>query len=96
MPVLLRWLAIIGTVAMLWVGGHILLVGADTLGWHGPYALVHHAEEAVAAAVSVGSGALAWLTNTLGSAIAGLIVGAVVVLIMHLIPRKKDAANAAH
>jgi predicted DNA repair protein MutK len=36
MPVLLRWLAIIGTVAMLWVGGHILLVGADTLGWHGP------------------------------------------------------------
>jgi predicted DNA repair protein MutK len=61
-----------------------------------PYALVHHAEEAVAAAVSVGSGALAWLTNTLGSAIAGLIVGAVVVLIMHLIPRKKDAANAAH
>ena len=63
---------------------------ADTLGWHGPYALVHHAEEAVAAAVSVGSGALACLTNTLGSAIAGLIVGAVVVLIMHLIPRRKD------
>ena len=67
MPVLLRWLAIIGTIAMLWVGGHILLVGADTLGWHWPYALVHHAEQAVASAVSVGSGALAWLTNTLGS-----------------------------
>ena len=59
MPVLLRWLAIIGTIAMLWVGGHILLVGADTLGWHWPYALVHHAEQAVASAVSVGSGALA-------------------------------------
>ena len=71
-------------------------VGAAALGWDGPYARVQHAEEAVAAAVSVGSGALAWLTNTLGSAIAGLIVGAVVVLIMHLIPRRKDAANAAH
>ena len=79
MPRILNTLAIVGTVAMLWVGGHILLVGADDLGWHAPYALVHHAEEAVAAAVSVGSGALAWLTNTLGSAIAGLIVGAVVV-----------------
>ncbi len=89
MPVLLRWLAIIGTIAMLWVGGHILLVGADALGWHWPYALVHHAEEAVASAVSVGSGALAWLTNTLGSALAGLIVGAVVVLVMHLLPGRQ-------
>ncbi len=99
MPVLLRWLAIIGTIAMLWVGGHILLVGADTLGWHWPYALVHHAEEAVASAVSVGSGALAWLTNTLGSAIAGLIVGAVVVLVMHLLPGRKHhgpAPDATH
>jgi predicted DNA repair protein MutK len=99
MPVLLRWLAIIGTIAMLWVGGHILLVGADTLGWHWPYALVHHAEQAVASAVSVGSGALAWLTNTLGSAIAGLIVGAVVVLVMHLLPGRKHhgpAQDATH
>ena len=96
MPVLLRWLAIIGTVAMLWVGGHILLVGADSLGWHGPYALLHHAQEAVAHSVAVVGGTLAWLTETLGSAVAGLAVGAVVVLIMHLIPRKKNAADRAH
>ncbi|GMA19150.1 ABC transporter [Arsenicicoccus piscis] len=36
MPGLLSGLAIVGTIAMLWVGGHILLVGADTLGWHTP------------------------------------------------------------
>ena len=77
---------------MLWVGGHILLVGADTLGWHAPYALVHHAEEAVAHATGALGGVLGWLTNTLGSAIAGLLVGAVVVAIMHVIPRKKGAA----
>ncbi|HRB99980.1 MAG TPA: DUF808 domain-containing protein, partial [Dermatophilaceae bacterium] len=41
MPRILSTLAIVGTVAMLWVGGHILLVGADDLGWHAPYALVH-------------------------------------------------------
>jgi len=41
MPMLLAALSTIGTVAMLWVGGHILLVGTDTLGWHAPYGLVH-------------------------------------------------------
>ncbi len=37
MPKLLSFLSVVGTAAMLWVGGHILLVGNDTLGWHGPY-----------------------------------------------------------
>ena len=37
MPKLLAGLSVVGTAAMLWVGGHILLVGADELGWHGPY-----------------------------------------------------------
>ena len=36
MPKLLATLSAIGTVAMLWVGGHILLVGTDDLGWHAP------------------------------------------------------------
>ena len=85
MPRILSTLAIVGTVAMLWVGGHILLVGADDLGWPAPYALVHHAEEAVLSATSVG--ALGWLTNTLGSAVAGLVVGALVVAIIHLVRR---------
>ena len=98
MPALLKALAIIGTAAMLWVGGHILLVGADELGWHAPYAFVHHVEQLVAGAVSFASGALAWLTNTLFSALIGLAVGAVVVVIMHLIPRRghgDDAQQAA-
>ena len=87
MPLLIRWLAIIGTVAMLWVGGHILLVGADTLGWHAPYALVHPAAEAMPNAV------LAWLVNTGLSAVAGALVGAVIVLIMHLIPGKTSGQD---
>jgi predicted DNA repair protein MutK len=64
MPKLLKALALVGTIAMLWVGGHILLVGADTLGWHTPYGLVHHAEEAVAHATGALGGVLGWLTNT--------------------------------
>ena len=91
MPKLLRALAAIGIVAMLWVGGHILLVGLDELGWHGLYDMVHHAEEAVASAVPAIGGFLAWVTNTAASALLGLVVGAVVVAVMHVIPRRGHA-----
>ncbi len=93
MPKLLAVLSTVGIVAMLWVGGHILLVGADELGWHGPYALVHGAEEAVAHLLPALGGLLSWLVNTLASAIIGAVVGAVVVLILHLIPRRERAAQ---
>ena len=76
---------------MLWVGGHILLVGTDTLGWHAPYGLVHHAEEFVHHAVEGVGGLLAWLVNTAASAVVGLIVGAVVVAIVNVLPfRRRD------
>ena len=93
MPKLLALLSTVGMIAMLWVGGHILLVGADDLGWHAPYALVHHAEEVVAHAVPFAAGVLAWLVNTLASAVIGLVIGAVVVAVLHLLPRRKGAAQ---
>lgn len=86
MPKLLAALSTIGTVAMLWVGGHILLVGTDEVGWHAPYGLVHHAEGFVHHAVQGVGGVLAWLTNTAASAVIGLVVGAVIVAIMHVLP----------
>jgi predicted DNA repair protein MutK len=89
MPKLLAVLSTVGVVAMLWVGGHILLVGADELGWHAPYALVHAAEEALPAV----GGVLTWLVNTLASALIGLVVGALVVAIMHLVPRRSGAQH---
>jgi predicted DNA repair protein MutK len=93
MPKLLAALSAIGTVAMLWVGGHILLVGADTLGWHTPYGFVHHIEEDVHREVEAVGGVLAWLVNTAASAVIGLVVGAAVVAIMHVLPfrRRKDS-----
>ncbi|MDH6198620.1 putative DNA repair protein MutK [Mycobacterium frederiksbergense] len=95
MPKLLSALSIIGTIAMLWVGGHILLAGTDTLGWHTLYGLVHHAEEWVHHAVQGVGAVLAWLTNTAASAVIGLTVGAVVVAIMHVLPfGKKDKHEA--
>ncbi len=98
MPRLLAGVATVGTVAMLWVGGHILLVGAKELGWHAPYAAVHHLETAVADATGGLGSITGWLTNTLFSAIVGIVVGAVVVAVMHVMPRRggHDDASAHH
>jgi predicted DNA repair protein MutK len=94
MPRLLATLSVVGTVAMLWVGGHILLVGADDLGWHGPYSLVHHLEHEVHDAIEGIGAALGWLVNTACSAVVGLLVGALAVVTMHLLPW--PGARAAH
>jgi predicted DNA repair protein MutK len=77
MPIVLSVLSKVGIAAMLWVGGHILLVGLDELGIHFLYDAVHHLEE------DVHGGVLGWLVNTAASAIVGLVVGAVVVAVAH-------------
>lgn len=75
MPRILTVLSVVGTAAMLWVGGHILLVGVDELGWHAPYGAVHHLVEQLSGAGAV----VRWLVETLCSAVTGLLVGSVVV-----------------
>jgi uncharacterized protein len=94
MPILLRWLSRIGTAAMLWVGGHILLVGVDELGWHWPYGVVHDLEGTVQDIVGT-NGAVAWLVNTAASAVIGLAVGLVVALAVGEITKRR-AATSAH
>jgi predicted DNA repair protein MutK len=82
MPTVLGVLSVVGTAAMLWVGGHIELVGLDELGLHAPYDLVHHLEQAVHRAVPGVGGVLAWLTNTVFSALLGTVLGAVVLAVV--------------
>ena len=91
MPVLLSVISTVGVAAMLWVGGHILLVGLDDLGWHPPYDAVHHLEHEVKHAVGELGSVLGWLTNTVASAVAGVLVGALAVVVMHLVPRRAAA-----
>ncbi|WP_394251505.1 DUF808 domain-containing protein [Arthrobacter pityocampae] len=82
MPAVLAGITFIGTIAMLWVGGHIMLQGAYDLGWHFPYDLVHTLESPFVGIPVVG-GLLAWLVNTLCSAILGLAWGLIVLAIVH-------------
>ncbi|MET0920374.1 MAG: DUF808 domain-containing protein [Acidimicrobiia bacterium] len=97
MPKVLAWLSVIGTAAMLWVGGHIVLVGFDELGWAWPSHVVHDLEHLVDGVPAVG-GILSWLVNTLASATVGLVVGAVITLIVAVIPRRgtKEPAKTRH
>lgn len=98
MPLLLKWLGIIGTAAMLWVGGHILIIGAHELGWDLPYDIVHGLEESVHGVGGIG-GILAWLVNTALSAVVGLIVGGIVVAVVsqfHKGTHDKPAEAASH
>jgi len=85
MPIVLSVLSKVGIAAMLWVGGHILLVGLDDLGASALYDEVHHLEEDVGDEIG---GVGAWLTNTGASAILGLIVGAIAVAVAHLRGRR--------
>ena len=90
MPKLLNVLSTVGTAAMIWVGGHILLVGADELGWHAPYKFVHKLEEAVHDVSGVG-GILGWLANTMASAIIGFAVGMLIIAIVARLPKRTKA-----
>ena len=94
MPKLLAVISVIGTAAMLWVGGHIILVGAEELGWHAPYDLVHHLEEAAHEATGALGGVVGWLVNTLASALVGIAVGAVVAVVVTYALKARKGASA--
>lgn len=94
MPTILNVIGFVGMLAMLWVGGHILLVGLDELGVTGPYHLVHVLADPAAGLAGVGA-FLGWLVSTVCSAVFGLIVGAVIVAVTHLVPRRGGEPDPA-
>ena len=94
MPKVMGALAVIGVAAMLWVGGHILLVGFDDLGWHTLYGMVHDLEHWIAGVMPVADEAFEWLVNTISSAILGLVVGAILVVVISIVNRVRGVKPA--
>ena len=80
-PWMMKSLSIVGTAAMFMVGGGILVHGVPALG-----EMLHHAEAAALALPGVG-GVLGWLANPLGGAVAGIIAGAIVFMVVSLAQR---------
>ncbi len=75
MPGFMRVLTTVGTAAMLWVGGSIVVHGAAELGWHAPEETIHHAADAVAHAVGTAKGAVAWIAKAVLDGLLGLALG---------------------
>ena len=82
-PKLLRALSVIGTAAMLWVGGGILVHGLEELHLleFVPHA-IHDAAHLAGGSLPAVAGAAEWLVNALGGAIVGLVVGGIIAAIV--------------
>ena len=77
MPRLLNIIAVIGTFAMLWVGGHLVIESLAELGATGPHHVVAAAEHAVAGA----GGFAQWCAESFLSGVFGLALGGFLALV---------------
>lgn len=89
MPYVLKLLSIVGTAAMLWVSGGILIHGFEVYHISLPESLVHNAAHFVGAHAPILSGALSWLIGASMMGVLGLAVGAVIVAATSFIPKKQ-------
>ncbi|KAA8720986.1 DUF808 domain-containing protein [Corynebacterium spheniscorum] len=94
MPKVLAIIALIGTAAMLWVGGHIVVSGLNDFGVHLPYQWAHHladiARNSLGSLAQSGWGAsVAWLTDTAFSALFGLLWGSLIFAVVSPFHRRK-------
>lgn len=82
-PKLLVFLSVVGTLAMLWVGGGIIVHGTHDVGFHSLYDIIHGAEGVVAAAAGALGGVAGWLTYAALSGVVGLVLGGIIAFILH-------------
>lgn len=95
MPPVLRTLSVIGTAAMIWVGGGILIHGVAHYGWHAPEEAIHHVALKAAAVIPFASSAVAWVVTAAGSGLVGLLIGALMIPVASRIVIPLGAAIAS-
>jgi len=84
MPTLLSVLSFVGMLAMLWVGGGILLHGLAEFGIAGPEHLIESAAEAIGDFAPVGGAVLSWLVTAAAAGVIGLAAGALTQMVVSL------------
>jgi predicted DNA repair protein MutK len=82
MPLFLTFLSAVGTAAMIWVGGGIVLHGLEVYGPPSIGSTVHAAAEAAAHALPSAAGALEWMVEAAISGVLGLLIGAATIPIV--------------
>ncbi|MEM1048330.1 MAG: DUF808 domain-containing protein [Pseudomonadota bacterium] len=96
MPSVMTFISTVGTAAMLWVGGSIIVHGLHDLGWLLPYDMIHFLAVAVATHVATAAGFVEWLVTATLDGILGLALGFLLIPIVQsivspLIERLKPA-----
>ena len=85
MPVFLSVLSVIGTAAMVWVGGGIIIHGLEEYGLGGIAHAVHAVAEAAGRAVPAVAALSGWAVTAAASGALGLVVGAALIpLVEHV------------
>ena len=79
MPYFLKVLGIVGTAAMIWVGGGIIVHGLEAYGLGGLAHLIHDAGEVTAHAIPVLPSVLRWIVEAAGAGIVGIVLGFVTI-----------------
>ncbi len=75
MPGFMKTLTIVGTAAMVWVGGNIVIHGLHELGVHQPYLWIKDTALQAAAAVPSAPGLVNWAVTAFFDGIIGLVLG---------------------
>ncbi|MCC4231795.1 DUF808 domain-containing protein [Sphingobium soli] len=84
MPVLMSVLSVVGTAAMLWVGGGLIVHGLHEFHLDLVPGAIHHLAASAAQALPAIGAAADWIVNVIGGAIVGLVVGGLIVAVLHL------------
>lgn len=71
MPRFMTFLVVVGTAAMIWVGGSIIVHSLHELGFNAPYDIIH----SVATAIAQGAATLEWIVTACADGLIGLCIG---------------------
>ena len=85
MPYFMKLLVIVGTAAMIWVGGSIIVHGLHELGVHGPYDVIHGIAVAAGHAVPSMSGAVEWIVTAGLDGVIGLLLGLLLIPVVKFV-----------
>jgi predicted DNA repair protein MutK len=83
MPTVLKAISIIGTAAMLWVGGNIVLHSLHTLHWSLPYEIVKDIAASIAG--DGGSATLLWIVTAFLDAVFGFVLGSILIPVVNVV-----------
>lgn len=79
MPAVMTVISIVGTAAMLWVGGQIVVHGLEVFGWGALAHAIHDLAEGAAHAIPQAAGAVAWIVTAALDGVFGLLLGLAII-----------------